>query len=601
MAITGFAGFLAPLIEQVHADQIAVDNTKTLWECGVALGGIELCGSASAALYMDSSEQDPANDYYAVKLTVQDQNPSSDDFIGQIWVDLTFPPAAQESPSNHQPGPGCSLVSTSLTFTFYAISFPLAVPGTCTDYSTSTDGSGFHVHWHQCAWDGGCPANPVTNDYSEFGVGIVVPQGSTVPVSVHAGVTLTHHLGGGGAFTTSADAYGSLYACCHGTFATFGLVPSPNSLNIQAGKDGTSTITLTSFNGFSGTVTLTASVTPSTSPGVQVLFQGCCSSTTVSLSGGSVQVPISILTDYSTPQYTYHIQLNAGSGAIVHQDTIVVSVSSPPPAPTYVFPGVFNGVGSQITVCLYSSVSVRITLYATTSMRGSVSVDVRRDIVWYSDNTLTTLSKTVVVNAGNTAIDMGSFSASDLTGGDIGQTRQYYVKVYWAGQTIYDPTDPNNREWVQTTYCGCGCGGGGSIAFGTLVTMEDTTKLPVQNLKVGERMLGYDTVTGQFTVSLVEQITAVDTDNMIIIHTTAGTPFRVDANPHQTLWTKRADNSVLWLPVTELKPGDSLFTDNGWVNVTSIEFAQAGTHVMFDIVATQPYFAAGYLDPIYKV
>jgi hypothetical protein len=130
--------------------------------------------------------------------------------------------------------------------------------------------------------------------------------------------------------------------------------------------------------------------------------------------------------------------------------------------------------------------------------------------------------------------------------------------------------------------------------------MADGSQVPVQNLKVGDLMLGYDPTTGKYTVSTVKSITVVDTSNMLVIHTSAGTPFRVDANPRQTLWAKAPDGTTAWKPVTQIKPGDQLFTPNGWVQVTSIEFAPAGTHVMFDIIATVPYFADGYLDPIYK-
>jgi hypothetical protein len=94
----------------------------------------------------------------------------------------------------------------------------------------------------------------------------------------------------------------------------------------------------------------------------------------------------------------------------------------------------------------------------------------------------------------------------------------------------------------------------------------------------------------------------VTTTNQLVIHTTAGTPFRVDANPAQTLWTRRAsDGTLQWLPVTKIQPGDNLFTPGGWVTVTGINFAPAGQHTMYDITASMPYFADGYLDPIYKV
>lgn len=130
--------------------------------------------------------------------------------------------------------------------------------------------------------------------------------------------------------------------------------------------------------------------------------------------------------------------------------------------------------------------------------------------------------------------------------------------------------------------------------------MADETQVPVQNLKVGDKMMGYDTSTGTFAVSTVNSVTAVDTSNMLIIHTTDGTPFRVDSNPHQTLWVRTSTGSTGWLPVTQIVSGEYLFTVSGWTQVTSIEFAPAGNHVMFDIFASMPYFASGYLDPFRK-
>ncbi len=113
-------------------------------------------------------------------------------------------------------------------------------------------------------------------------------------------------------------------------------------------------------------------------------------------------------------------------------------------------------------------------------------------------------------------------------------------------------------------------------------------------------MLGYNTQTGKFTTSTINSIWSVNTTNMLIINTQSGVPFRVDANPHQTLWTKLTNGTILWLPVTQIQPGYSLFTPNGWTQVTSIKFAPRGNHIMFDMIATMPYFADGYLDPVFK-
>ncbi len=140
------------------------------------------------------------------------------------------------------------------------------------------------------------------------------------------------------------------------------------------------------------------------------------------------------------------------------------------------------------------------------------------------------------------------------------------------------------------------------MAYGTLITMAGGARVPVQNLAAGEVMLGYDTLTNRFALSTIHEIKAVNTPNMLIIETEAGIPLRVDANPAQTLWVKSSDGGVGWLSVTQLKVGDFLFDQQErWVLVTRIEFAPQGVHVMFDIIATVPYFSNGYLDPPFKV
>jgi pre-peptidase len=150
---------------------------------------------------------------------------------------------------------------------------------------------------------------------------------------------------------------------------------------------------------------------------------------------------------------------------------------------------------------------------------------------------------------------------------------------------------------------GAGCpplGSGGSVAAGTLITMADGSNTPVQNIHAGDRLLGYDTSTGQFTVSTILKAWSVSTSNMLVIMTGSGAPYRTDANPHQRLYVKTANGTVGWLSVTNVQVGDELFTPDGWVAVTSIQFVGSGTHTMYDMISTGPYFANGYLDPALK-
>jgi hypothetical protein len=144
---------------------------------------------------------------------------------------------------------------------------------------------------------------------------------------------------------------------------------------------------------------------------------------------------------------------------------------------------------------------------------------------------------------------------------------------------------------------GGGGGGGASLAYGTLITMLNGSLAPVQSLKVGDQMLGYDPLAGQYRVSTVTSIVVKNATDMLVVNTQTGTPLRVDSSLTEVLWTRLADGTTLWQPVTQLQVGQSLLTQNGWVAVTSINFASGGNHTMWDVTATAPYFASGYLDP----
>jgi len=181
--------------------------------------------------------------------------------------------------------------------------------------------------------------------------------------------------------------------------------------------------------------------------------------------------------------------------------------------------------------------------------------------------------------------DANSFQSSVWTDSSANPASNYRLDDFWN---------------IQGDYCtkfGCGGGGAGSLAHGTLITMVNGSQIPVQHLVAGDRMLGYNTTTGQFGVSTVKSITVVSATTQLIIHTEAGMPLRVDASPTEVLWTWLGNGTMTWLPVTLLHPGDFLLTQSGWVKVTRFQIASGGTHMMYDVAATGPYFANGYLDP----
>jgi subtilisin family serine protease len=99
----------------------------------------------------------------------------------------------------------------------------------------------------------------------------------------------------------------------------FSLSASPNSLTIQQGLSSSSTVTVTSLNGFSGAVTLSLSGNPA---GVTGTFSPNPTSTTSTLT---------ITVGSSTPTGSYPLTVTGVSGSLTHTTTITLTVSAPPP------------------------------------------------------------------------------------------------------------------------------------------------------------------------------------------------------------------------------------------------------------------------------
>jgi hypothetical protein len=108
--------------------------------------------------------------------------------------------------------------------------------------------------------------------------------------------------------------------------------------------------------------------------------------------------------------------------------------------------------GPQITVPVGTTVKVYVKISGPAGTSGTLKVEIRKDIVYESDQTKAWLSQSVTIPSSGITdwIMVGTFVADELTTGQPHQLREYFMKVYWGDTCIYDPTDPNTREWVKT-------------------------------------------------------------------------------------------------------------------------------------------------------
>lgn len=152
--------------------------------------------------------------------------------------------------------------------------------------------------------------------------------------------------------------------------ADFTISASPSSVSVANGTTGNSLLTLTPVNGFSGTVTLSTSVSPTTGL--------TASAPPVVVNGVTTQA----LSLQATAAGTYAVTVTATSGTIVHSTTVTVTV----PAPD------FTLVASPATSSVRrgSSTTYTVTVTPTNGFSGAVSLSVsglqNRDTVKYGAN-----------------------------------------------------------------------------------------------------------------------------------------------------------------------------------------------------------------------
>ncbi len=254
----------------------------------------------------------------------------------------------------------------------------------------------------------------------------------------------------------------------------------------------------------------------------------------------------------------------------------------------------------------------------------------------YSSNCISNSGPSWTTNGGVIEVIQGTFgrtldNVNDATNQPNAAQAPYFVT--WMGSN-YSPSSNRGHGWVKYNFVGtsditvstnfcrdgetptsnfascvvtpvysdtftilAGCCGG-SVASGTLITMEDGSKVPVQNLQVGDQVISIDPYTRQSYRSTITSIKVVTVDNILIFHTSTGPPLRVDINPRLRFNAIHDGQPGLWSAVL-LHTGDSLYQyDYGWTSITSIDRIYDGQHTYYDLNLSplHDFIADGYAD-----
>jgi hypothetical protein len=308
-----------------------------------------------------------------------------------------------------------------------------------------------------------------TISWSQSGTGSVVfPYGSTCTLSssgtcsvtvsgVTAGsVTMTAYYPGD---SSNAPSFGSAtFAAVAGSFY---ITANPTAVEVRSGGSAkTSTITVTSLNSFTGTVSLSYSVSPSTG-------------LTVGLSPASVTLGssgTSTLTVSSSTAGTYAVTITATSGTFQVATTVTVTVVNFGLDPNSASHGSADSAGSPSSITI-STTNPNDIIYAceTGDYSGlTLGVSDSAGLTWTA-RTATTVSSShgitlecwYAVAANPLASDVVSFTGS---GGGYGGANYATLVFSVSGVNTAGPFDPN------LNYAVTGTGGSGTTASVSITT-----------------------------------------------------------------------------------------------------------------------------------
>ena len=280
--------------------------------------------------------------------------------------------------------------------------------------------------------------------------GTVALSSTSTPSGLTCSLTPASIVGGSGtAFlscsSSTANSYtvtvtGTSGSLTHNTIVTvnvqdFTITASPTSVPIAQGNSGSSTITISSLGGFSGTVNLAVAASPN--------LGASLSPTSVTGSGTSM---LTITTTTSTPTGTYLVNVTGTSGSLSHSVTVTVTVS---PATAIQAPFFTQMTWNhRFSLSKYNNVQTwRMGVKSnSTAASGTLYFAITVTVTDGSGTTPFAVTTQVYSLAPHQNINQINLSAT-FSPSQIGETWNFIAVIHW-GTTA--TTDPSQLPFIST-------------------------------------------------------------------------------------------------------------------------------------------------------
>jgi hypothetical protein len=214
----------------------------------------------------------------------------------------------------------------------------------------------------------------------------------------------------------------------------FALTANPTTVTIVQGNFGSSTITVTSIGGFSGTVNFAVSASPS-------LGTVTISPSSVTMSGSAT---LGIQTTTTTPTGTYLVNVTGMSGGISHTVTVTVTVTTATTVP----PPFFTQMtwNHRFSLSKYNDIQTWTFGVKSNSTGGKIYFAVSITVTDGSGSTPFTLVTQVFSLSPHKNLNGLTLSAA-FSPSQIGETWNFIAVIHWGTQAT---TDPSQLPFVST-------------------------------------------------------------------------------------------------------------------------------------------------------